>query len=125
MNKSTSTLVFIIIALITNSACTNIRAIEPDENDRYSYSVEAGDKVRVTYLDASIVEATVTEVVEDGFRGKAKDGSQVDALWADIYKVERVTFAPIKTVGATLGVIVAIPVIAAGALVHACMESNC
>ncbi len=79
----------------------------------------------MTYLDETVVESTVTAVLEDGFRGTLKDRSPVEIAWADVYRVERVTFAPLKTVGATLGVIVAIPVIAAGALVYACAQSGC
>jgi hypothetical protein len=127
MNNASNRLqiITIIIALITGSACTNIRGIEPDTNERYSYNIEAGDKLRVTYLDETVVESTVTAVLEDGFRGTLKDRSPVEIAWADVYRVERVTFAPLKTVGATLGVIVAIPVIAAGALVYACAQSGC
>lgn len=127
MNTATSKLpiAIIIIALTGSSACSNIRRVEPDDGEKYSYSVEAGDKLRVTFLDETIVEAKVAEVFEDGFRGQLRDGTPIEAAWADIYKVERVTFAPIKTVGATLGVIVAIPVIAAGALVYACAQSGC
>lgn len=106
------------VSLLAASACTNTKAIAPADEAAYSYSVEIGDKIRLTFLDESAQEITVTEVLADGVIGERGNGSILEAQWADVYRVEQVTFAPMKTAGATLGVIVAIPILAAGALLY-------
>ena len=106
------------VSLLGAGACTNTRPIEPTEEETYSYNLEPGDKIRLMFLDESVHEITVTEFSEDGVTGKRDNGSILEAQWADVYSVEQVTFAPMKTAGATLGVIVAIPIVAAGALLY-------
>lgn len=124
--KKTTTLLFTIMLALT-SACTTMKVVEPDNGGGYSATVQPGDRIRVVTLDERAKELRVTEVTETEVRGtltKAtnvqRKGRPVAIEWADVYSVEEVKISALKTAGAGLGILVAIPIVAAGAFAGGC-----
>jgi hypothetical protein len=104
-------------------ACTTIKPVYNLDDEPYASQVKAGDRVRLTYLDGRIQEINITEVSETEIRGTIHKntptepkGKEVVADWQDVYVVETVKISAIKTAGAAVGVVVAIPFLALGAL---------
>ena len=97
------TIVIACLVCLMNTACTTIKPV---------YSTLINDRVR---------EVDVTEVDVAGIKGtihKASTtqpkGAIVEEEWADIFSVETVRISPIKTAGAAVGVVAAIPFLALG-----------
>ena len=112
------------ILLLLSAGCTTIKPVYDDEVASYSEQIEVGGRVRITYLTGVVDEMLVTEMDQKTISGTQyknskvrRKGSKITAEWADIETVETVNVSAIKTVGAGLGIIVAIPVIAVAGLV--------
>ena len=108
-----------------NTACTTLRPIEAEEPAGYVENIEVGDTVRLLYLDERVKEVEVLELNEMEITGKADGGGIVIADWRDIYQVEQVRISPVKTAGAAVGIIIAIPVVVAMAVVSGCATTYC
>ncbi len=118
-----TTIVLTSALLLLTSACTTIKPIYSTPEQPFETQVVVGEKVRVTYLDASTKDILVTEVTDVEIKGtltKANKvlpkGAEVETEWGDVYAIETVKVSPIKTVGAGLGILVAIPIIAVGGI---------
>lgn len=111
--------------IFMNTACTTIKPIDVDEQSTYAQKIEAGDKVRLIYLDGRVNEIRVIEINDLEITGKLESGAVVFAGWHDIYEVERVAISPIKTAGAAVGIVVAIPVLALLAVMSGCVTTYC
>ena len=103
------------------SACTTIKPVYETPEQSFEVQIEVGKKVRITYIDDVAKDIIVTEVTAKEIKGTlAKSnkvlpkGTEVVADWKDVYAVETVKVSAIKTVGAGLGIIVAIPFLAVG-----------
>ena len=122
--KLRKTLIFMTSCLfLLNAACTTIKPVYNLDEEPIAGQVKAGDRVRLTYLDGRIREINITEVSKTEIKGTIykntqtePKGKEVVADWQDVYAVETVKISAIKTAGATVGVIVAIPFLALGAL---------
>lgn len=125
MTASKSPILFVIIVLLTNSGCTTIKPIDVDDQTTFAQQIKVGDKVRLAFLDERVREISVTEINDQEIIGKLESGGVVIADWRDIYDVEQVRISPLKTTGAALGIIVAIPVIALLALASGCVSTYC
>jgi len=108
---------------LMNAACTTIKPVYDLEDKSFASQVKAGDRVRLTYLSGRIEEINITEVSETEVKGTIHKntrsrprGLEIVADWRDIYTVETVKISAIKTAGAAVGVVVAIPFLALGAL---------
>lgn len=108
---------------VLSAACTTIKPVYNLDEEPFAGQVKAGDRVRLTYLDGGIQEIRITEVSETEIRGTIHKntqthpkGKEVVADWQDIYAVETVKISAIKTAGAAVGVVVAIPFLVLGAL---------
>ena len=108
---------------LMNAACTTIKPVYDLEDKSFASQVKAGDRVRLTYLSGRIEEINITEVSETEVKGTIHKntrsrprGLEVVADWRDIYTVETVKISAIKTAGAAVGVVVAIPFLALGSL---------
>jgi hypothetical protein len=108
---------------LMSAACTTIKPVYDLEDKSFASQVSAGDRVRLTYLSGRIEEINITEVSETEVKGTIHKntrsqprGLEVVADWRDIYTVETVKISAIKTAGAAVGVVVAIPFLALGAL---------
>lgn len=111
------------VLLLLNTACTTIKPIYNTDDATYSSQVKAGDRVRLTYLDGRVQEIRVTEVNEVEIKGAYykntlhhPKGAELTADWQDVQAVERGKISAVKTAGAGLGIVVAIPFIALGLL---------
>ena len=120
--KKTSTLLLCGLFLM-NAACTTIKPVYNVDQDSYSSQLKAGDRVRLSYLDGRIKEIDVTEVSDTEIKGTIHKNTQTEPKghavvvdWQDVHAVETVKISAIKTVGAGVGVIVAIPFLVIGAL---------
>lgn len=118
-----TTILIASVLLLLNTACTTIKPIYDTDDATYSSQVKAGDRVRRTYLDGRVQEIRVTEVSEVEIKGTyykntrhRPKGAELTADWQDVQAVERVKISAVKTAGAGLGVVVAIPFIALGLL---------
>ncbi len=118
-----TTLVFACILFLANTACTTIRPIYGDQQAPFASQIEPGDRVRLTFINDRVKEIRVTEVDEAGIKGTThkasttqRKGALVDAEWKDIYSVEGVRISALKTAGAAVGVVVAIPLLVLGAV---------
>ena len=125
MPASKQTVLFVIIVLLTNTGCTTIKPIDVDDQTTFAEQIKVGDKVRLAYLDERVREIRVTEVNDQEIIGKLESGAVVIADWRDIYDVEQVRISPLKTAGAAVGIIVAIPVIAVLAVASGCVSTYC
>jgi hypothetical protein len=108
---------------LLSAACTTIKPVYNHDEEPFASQVKVGDRVRLTYLDGRIQEINITEVSETEIKGTIHKntrtqprGKEVVADWQDIYVVETVKISAIKTAGAAVGVVVAIPFLALGAL---------
>lgn len=108
---------------VMSAACTTIKPVYNVDQDSFASQLEPGDRVRLSYLDGRVREIDVTEVNETEIKGTIHKNTQTEpkgravvADWQDIHAVETVRISAIKTVGAGIGVIVAIPFLALGAL---------
>jgi hypothetical protein len=106
---------------LLTSACTTIKPVYETPEQSFETQIEIGEKVRITYIDDITRDIFVTEVTAKEIKGTlAKSnkvlpkGAEVVADWKDVYAVETVKISAIKTVGAGLGIIIAIPLIAVG-----------
>jgi hypothetical protein len=118
-----STIFIASAILLTNAACTTIKPVYDVGPASYASQVEVGDRVRLTYLDERTKEIRVTEVSETEIKGtiykntrREPRGYEIIADWRDVYSVEVVTVSALKTVGAGVGILVAIPLLAVGAV---------
>jgi len=124
--KNTSRKIAILIAsslFLANTACTTIKPVYDVGPESYASQIKAGDRVRLTYLNDRNKEIVVTEVSETEIKGTLykqtrhePKGYEVVADWKDIYSVDTVKISAIKTAGAGVGIIVAIPLLAVGAV---------
>lgn len=116
-------IVIMSVFFLMSTACTTIRPVYDVGGQSYASQLEAGDRVRLSYLNGMVREIDVTEVNETEIKGTIHKntlseprGMAVVADWRDIHAVETVKISALKTTGATVGVIVAIPIMALGAL---------
>jgi len=120
---------FLLLAVsavfLLNTACTTIKPIESDIPSDYVAQIEIGDKVRLLYLDERVREIEVLDLNDAEITGKVDGGGIVIADWRDVYQVEQVKISPLKTAGAAVGVLVAIPVVVALAVVSGCVTTYC
>lgn len=121
------TTLLLTIILVFTSGCTSTRVVEPDFHGSYSAAVQPGDRIKVVTLDQRVRELRVTEITETEVRGTLTEdthvqrkGRPVTIGWADVYSVQEVKVSALKTAGAGLGILVAIPIIAVGAMAGAC-----
>lgn len=122
--KLRKTIILMISGLFfLNAACTTIKPVYDLDEEPFASQVKAGDRVRLTFLDGRIQEINITEVSKTEIRGTIHKntqtqprGREVVADWQDVYAVETVKISAIKTAGAAVGVVVAIPFLALGAL---------
>lgn len=120
--RKTGPLMLCGIILMT-TACTTIKPVYNVDQTTYAGQLEPGDRVRLSYLDGRIREINVTEVSETEVKGTIHKntpseprGRAVVADWQDIHAVETVKISALKTVGAGLGIVVAIPFLVVGAV---------
>lgn len=111
--------------LLLNTACTTVRPIHLAEGASYAQELAAGDRVRLVYLDERVREIRISDVNEQEITGRLESGGLVIADWRDIYTAERVEISAIKTVGAAVGIVIAIPVLAALAVMSGCVTTYC
>lgn len=115
---------FIIVAvLLANTACTTIKPVYNVGAESYASQVQAGDRVRLTYPNLRSREIVVTEVTETSVTGTVYKNSKhepkghvIVERWSDLDSVETVRISALKTLGAGVGVIVAIPFLVIGLL---------
>jgi hypothetical protein len=111
------------ILFLTNAACTTIKPIYADEHSTIAGKIQAGDRVQLTFIDDRVKVIDVVRVDETEISGTLRTGTLnqrkgaiVVADWKDVYAAETVKISPLKTAGAAVGIVVAIPLLAAGAV---------
>ena len=109
--------------LLLTSGCTTIKPVYSTAEQPFESQIVVGEKVRITYIDSSTKDIFVTEVSDKEIKGTlAKSnkvlpkGTGIMVDWGDVYAIETVKVSAIKTVGAGLGIIVALPIIAVGGI---------
>jgi len=116
-----TTIVLTSALFLLTGACTTVKPIYETSGQSFETQIDVGEKVRITYLDEASRDILVTEVSAAEIKGTLAKASKVQprgtmiiADWRDVYAIESVKVSPIKTVGAGLGIIVAIPILAVG-----------
>ena len=109
---------------LLTAACTTIKPIYADEHATLAEKIQVGDRVRLTYIDDRVKVIDVTKVSETEISGtlhkatlSQRRGAPVVADWRDVYAAERVRISALKTAGAAVGIIAAIPFLAIGVMV--------
>ncbi len=109
---------------LLTAACTTIKPIYADEHATLAEKIQVGDRVRLTYIDDRVKVIDVTKVSETEISGtlhkatlSQRKGAPVVADWRDVYAAERVRISALKTAGAAVGIIAAIPFLAIGVMV--------
>lgn len=122
INRRVAILIASLICVMT-TACTTIKPVYEDPQASFASQLKPGDRVRITLLNDRTKEINITEVDEAGIKGlihksssTQRKGAVVEEEWADIFSVETVKISPIKTAGAAVGIVAAIPFIALGAM---------
>jgi len=125
MNQTSRRVAVTIAGLICimNTACTTIKPVYEDPPVSIASQLKPGDRVRITFINDRTKEIDVTEVDASGIKGTIHKGSTTqrkgaiaEEEWVDIFSVETVKISPIKTVGAAVGIVAAIPFLALGAM---------
>jgi hypothetical protein len=111
------------IAIMTNAACTTIKPVYDTAQTPFAAQIEPEDRIRLTYLDGRVTEIRVTEVTDKEIKGglhkaskRQPRGAEVIADWRDVDTIENVKISPLKTAGAAVGIIIAMPFLALGAV---------
>jgi hypothetical protein len=119
-----TTIFITAILMVMSAGCTTIKPVYDDEAGTYSEQIKLGGRVRLTYLTGAVNEILVTEVNQTAIMGTQyknnkvrRKGSAIVAEWADIESAETVKISAIKTAGAGLGIIVALPIIAVAGVI--------
>jgi hypothetical protein len=122
----TSRRVAIVIAgliCIMNTACTTIKPVYNGPGASIASQLKSGDRVRITLINDRTKEINITEVDATGIKGliyksssTQRKGAIVAEEWADIFSVETVKISPVKTAGAAVGIVAALPFVALGML---------
>ncbi|MCH8100153.1 MAG: hypothetical protein IIB74_06925 [Proteobacteria bacterium] len=109
---------------LLTAACTTIKPIYADEHATLAEKIQVGDRVRLTYIDDRVKVIDVTKVSETEISGtlhkatlSQRKGAPVVADWRDVYAAERVRISVLKTAGAAVGIVAAIPFLAIGVMV--------
>lgn len=125
MNSLTrKTLILLSSALFLLSAgCTSIKTIDTAEETTYSQQIEVGERIRLTYLDGRVQDIHVTNINATEISGtihqgglKRTTGRGVVVDWRDVHLAERVKISALKTAGAAVGIVAAIPFLAVGVM---------
>jgi len=123
MNRINSRIILVIACFVClmNTACTTIKPVYNNPQASIASQLKPGDRVRITLINDRVKEINVTEVDETGIKGTVhkasttqRKGAAVDEEWADVFSIETVKISPIKTAGAAVGVVAAIPFLALG-----------
>jgi hypothetical protein len=104
--------------LIALAGCTSIRPIDHEKVD-LAKVLEAGDRVIAYEKQGRVVDMTLTRI-DNGILFGSHTASGLQAVQVnidDIEKIEAEKISGLKTTGAVLGGLVAIPVVAAGAVI--------
>jgi len=106
-----------------NTACTTIKPVYGGPEASIASQLAPGDRVRITLINDRSKEINVTAVDKTGIKGtiyKAsttqRKGAIVEEEWADVFSVETVKISPVKTAGAAVGIVAAMPFLALGAV---------
>jgi hypothetical protein len=127
MNRTARVFLPLIIsaALLASTACTTIKPVYDVGAESYASQIQAGDRVRLTYPNQTSREIVVTEATETEVKGtiykntkQEPKGYEIVESWNDLDSVETVKISALKTAGAGVGIVVAIPFIAVGALLY-------
>jgi hypothetical protein len=125
MNQTSrrTTIVIASLICIMNAACTTIKPVYDGPAASIASQLKPGDRVRLTFINDRTKDVSITEVDEIGIKGliyKASNtqrkGATVDEEWAEIFSVETVRLSPVKTAGAAVGIVAALPFVALGFL---------
>ena len=123
MNLTSRKAALLIASLIClmSTACTTIKPVYDDPMASIASQLEPGDRVRITLINDRSKDINVTAVDETGIKGNIykastteRKGAIVEEEWADIFSVETVKISPIKTAGAAVGIVAAVPFLALG-----------
>jgi hypothetical protein len=125
MNQTSRTTAILIASLICmlTTACTTIKPVYDNPQASIASQLKPGDRVRITLINDRAKEIDITEVDETGIKGliyksssTQQKGAIVEQEWPDIFSVETVKISPIKTAGAAVGIVAALPFVALGAI---------
>jgi len=122
ISRRTAVVIASLICLM-NTACTTIKPVYNDPQASIASQLTPGDRVRITLINDRVKDVDITEVDATGIKGtihKAsmtqRKGAAVDEEWADVFSVETVKISPVKTAGAAVGIVAAIPFLALGVM---------
>jgi len=108
---------------LLNAGCTSIKTIDTAEETTYSQQIEVGERIRLTYLDGRVQDIHVTNINANEISGtihqgglKRTTGRGVVVDWRDVHLAERVKISALKTAGAAVGIVAAIPFLAIGVM---------
>jgi hypothetical protein len=108
---------------LLNAGCTSIKTIDTAEETTYSQQIEVGERIRLTYLDGRVQDIHVTNINATEISGtihqgglKRTTGRGVVVDWRDVHLAERVKISALKTAGAAVGIVAAIPFLAVGVM---------
>jgi len=123
MHQSKLKIIILMACLIgsMNTACTTIKPVYGGPGASIASQLKPGDRVRITLVNDRVKEINITEVDQTGIKGTIhknsttqRKGAIVEEEWADIFSVEAVKISPVKTAGAAVGIVAAVPFLALG-----------
>ena len=116
-------IIFSSILFLLNAGCTSIKTIATSDETTYWQQIAVGERIRLTYLDGQVRDIHVTNINETEISGtihqgglKRTTGRGIVVDWRDVHVAERVKISAIKTAGAAVGVVAAIPILDVGAV---------
>lgn len=123
MNRTARVFSALIISatLFASAACTTIKPVYDVGAESFASQIQVGDRVRLTYPNQTSREIVVTEATETQVKGtiykntkQEPKGYEIVESWKDLDSVETVKISPLKTAGAGVGIVIAIPLLVVG-----------
>jgi hypothetical protein len=113
-SRISSILIASLICMLT-TACTTIKPVYDNPQASIASQLKPGDRVRITLINDQAKEIDIKGLIHKSSSTQQK-GATVEQEWPDIFSVETVKISPIKTAGAAVGIVAALPFVALGAM---------
>ena len=108
----------LIVSVLLMGGCTSMQKVSA-ERAPWAEAIHPGDSLIVYVVTGEIMPITVSEVSPSSLKGYS-EGKSFEWEWNELVKVEREQVDVLATAGATVGVVVLVPVVVTLCLLGGC-----